>query len=68
MLEGLGFRGVEADCGNRDGGPTIFAVVKHGKGVDNIVGLILSAWKGSGAYEVSLERWKKSGRKGSQDV
>lgn len=49
----------------REGGPTIFAEVKNGKGVDHIVGLILSAWKGSGAYEASLERWKKSGRKGS---
>ena len=51
----------------RDGGPTIFAEVKNGKGVDNIVGLILSAWKGSGAYEVSLERWKRDGRKNSVD-
>ena len=42
--------------------------MKGGKGVDDIVGLILSAWKGSGAYEVSLERWKKSGKKGSLDV
>ena len=40
----------------RDGGPTVFAVVKEGKGVQDIVGLILSAWKGSGAYEVSLEK------------
>ena len=53
---------------NRDGGPTIFAVVKHGKGVENIVGLILSAWKSSGAYETSLERWKKNGKKGSTDA
>ncbi|MCJ1253927.1 hypothetical protein MMC24_001741 [Lignoscripta atroalba] len=52
----------------RDGGPTIFAVVKHGKGVDDIVNLIISAWKGSGAYEVSLERWKKEGKKGSGEV
>lgn len=51
----------------RDGGPTIFAVVKHGKGVDDIVGLLLSAWKGSGAYESSVEKWKKSGRKNSTD-
>ncbi|GAM82296.1 hypothetical protein ANO11243_002750 [Dothideomycetidae sp. 11243] len=33
----------------RDGGPTIFAQVKNGKGVDAIVDLILSAWKASGA-------------------
>ena len=51
----------------RDGGPTIFAEVKHGKGVGNIVGLILSAWKGSGAYDVSLERWKRDGKKNSVD-
>lgn len=54
--------------GFRDGGPTIFAMVKGGKGVDDIVGLVLSAWKSSGAYEVSLERWKKEGKKGSQDA
>ncbi|GAB7363748.1 hypothetical protein MBLNU230_g4316t1 [Neophaeotheca triangularis] len=29
----------------RDGGPTIFAQVKHGKGVNDIVDLILSAWR-----------------------
>ncbi|MCJ1229131.1 hypothetical protein MMC12_005796 [Toensbergia leucococca] len=52
----------------REGGPTIFAEVKNGKGVDHIVGLILSAWKGSGAYDISLERWKKEGRKGSGKV
>ncbi len=39
----------------REGGPTIFAQVKHGKGVDHIVGLILSAWKGSGAWEYSAK-------------
>lgn len=57
---------MERDAGRmRDGGPTVFAVVKHGKGVEDIVGLILSAWKGSGAYDVSMERWKKEGKKGS---
>jgi len=40
----------------REGGPTIFAQVKKGKGVDHIVGLIVSAWKGSGAEAVSKER------------
>ena len=34
----------------RDGGPTIFAEVKNGKGVPDIVTMILSAWKASGAY------------------
>lgn len=33
----------------RQGGPTIFAQVKNGKGVDEIQSLILSAWKASGA-------------------
>jgi urease accessory protein len=33
----------------REGGPTIFAQVKHGVGMDAIVSLILSAWKASGA-------------------
>lgn len=50
----------------REGGPTIFAEVKNGKGVDHIVGLILGAWKASGAYEVSLGRWKREGRGGGE--
>lgn len=33
----------------REGGPTIFAQVKNGKGMDHIVDLILSAWRSSGA-------------------
>ncbi|KAK6535418.1 hypothetical protein TWF694_001878 [Orbilia ellipsospora] len=33
----------------REGGPTIFAQVKHGVGVPDIVSLILSAWRSSGA-------------------
>ncbi|KAI9848977.1 MAG: hypothetical protein M1837_005867 [Sclerophora amabilis] len=37
----------------REGGPTIFAEVKNGKNVKHIVGLILSAWKSSGAYDAS---------------
>jgi urease accessory protein len=40
----------------REGGPTIFAQVKKGKGVDHIVGFITSAWKGSGAEAVTKER------------
>jgi len=35
----------------RNGGPTIFAQVKSGEGVKDIVGLIVSAWKASGAEE-----------------
>jgi urease accessory protein len=37
----------------RAGGPTIFAQVKNGKGVDAIVDMILSAWKSCGAAAVS---------------
>jgi urease accessory protein len=40
----------------REGGPTIFAQVKKGKGVENIISLIISAWRGSGAEAVSKER------------
>ncbi|KAF1991461.1 urease accessory protein UreG [Aulographum hederae CBS 113979] len=40
----------------RDGGPTIFAQVKHGKNVEHIVQLILSAWKGSGAASASKQK------------
>lgn len=36
----------------REGGPTVFAQVKKGVGVEHIVNLILSAWKASGAEEV----------------
>ncbi|KAL5118981.1 hypothetical protein ACEQ8H_003110 [Pleosporales sp. CAS-2024a] len=35
----------------REGGPTIFAVVKKNEGVAAIVDLILSAWKASGASQ-----------------
>ena len=53
----------------REGGPTVFAVVKDNakaaKGIDNIVDLVLSAWKASGAYDVSLQRWKQGFPKGS---
>ena len=34
---------------DREGGPTVFAQVKHGKGMDDIITLILSSWKASGA-------------------
>ncbi|KAI4120218.1 MAG: hypothetical protein LQ347_007132, partial [Umbilicaria vellea] len=65
---GADLKVMERDAGRmRDGGPTIFAEVKNGKGVDHIVGLILSAWKSSGAYEVSLERWKRDGKTTSLD-
>jgi hypothetical protein len=35
----------------REGGPTLFAQVKNGVGVDDVVRLILSAWRASGAAE-----------------
>ncbi len=52
----------------REGGPTIFATVKTGQGVEHIVELILSAWKASGAYEESLKRWKAGGQRGSGEM
>jgi urease accessory protein len=36
---------------SREGGPTLFAQVKNGVGVDDVVRLILSAWRASGAAE-----------------
>jgi urease accessory protein len=38
---------------SRESGPTIFAQVKNGVGVDDIIRLILSAWRASGAAEKS---------------
>lgn len=52
----------------REGGPTIFAVVKDNFRVKDIKDLIISAWKGSGAYEESLARWKQGAPKGSGSV
>ena len=49
----------------REGGPTVFAEVKNGKGLEHIVQLITSAWKASGAYELSLGRWKNGAQRGS---
>jgi len=46
----------------REGGPTFFCEVKAGKGVGHVVGLLLSAWRGSGAQRVCLERWRREGR------
>jgi urease accessory protein len=40
----------------REGGPTVFAQVKKGVAVDHIVNLILSAWRASGAEEVSRQK------------
>ena len=52
----------------REGGPTVFAVVKdnaQSKGVESIAELVLSAWKASGGYDVSLARWKNGAPRGS---
>ncbi|TPX35004.1 hypothetical protein SmJEL517_g02510 [Synchytrium microbalum] len=38
----------------RDEGPTIFAQVKHGKGVDEIVEKILESYRNSGAADIKL--------------
>lgn len=60
---------MERDAGRmRDGGPTIFAVVKQGKGVDDMVDLILSAWKSSGAQEVCQKKWDAEGKKDSGTI
>jgi urease accessory protein len=40
----------------REGGPTVFAQVKKGVEMEHIVGLILSAWRASGAEEVSRRK------------
>jgi urease accessory protein len=52
----------------RDGGRTLFAEVKNGKGLANITDLILSAWKASGAYNLSVNRWKQGVTRGSGSV
>lgn len=39
---------------SREGGPTLFAQIKNGVGVEDIVRLILSAWRASGAAEGHL--------------
>jgi urease accessory protein len=36
----------------RDQGPTVFASIKHGNAVDEIIELIIDAWKSSGAAAV----------------
>lgn len=40
----------------REGGPTIFAQVKHGKGVKEITSMVLSAWRSSGASTPALTK------------
>lgn len=50
---------MERDAGKmREGGPTIFAQVKNSVGVEEIVGLVLSAWRACGADEGYRMRMK----------
>lgn len=60
----------------REGGPVIMAVVKDTNprpaGYENclkeIVGLILSAWKSSDAYALSMKRWKNGAPRNSGPI
>ena len=52
----------------REGGPTVFAQVKNGVAVGNIVGLIESAWRGSGAEEISRCRGGPRATEGLQEL
>lgn len=40
----------------RGNGPTVFAQVKNGVGMDEIVSLILGEWRASGAAKESSEK------------
>jgi urease accessory protein len=51
----------------REGGPTIFAEVKKGRGVDAIVGLILSAWKASGASQARKDNFQPTLMEDNED-
>lgn len=51
----------------REGGPTIFAEVKKGRGVDAIVDLILSAWKASGASQARKDKFQPTLMEGNED-
>ena len=53
---------MERDAGRmREGGPVVFAQVKNGVGVRDVVGLVVSAWRGSGAGEACGERRRREG-------
>ncbi|RDW75645.1 urease accessory protein ureG [Coleophoma crateriformis] len=52
----------------REGGPTVFAQVKKGVGMEHIVGLIESAWKGSGAQATSQARGGPTGTPGLEEL
>lgn len=46
----------------REGGPTIFASVRHGEGVEEIKQAILGAWRASGAAEFGTPLGKGKGK------
>ena len=52
----------------REGGPTVFAQVKAGVGVDHVVNLVVSAWKASGAEDVVRSRGGPRPTEGLQDL
>jgi urease accessory protein len=52
----------------REGGPTVFAQVKKGVRVENIVGLVTSAWRSSGAGAASKERGGPKATEGLSDL
>lgn len=52
----------------REGGPTVFAQVKGGVGMEHIVGLIESAWRGSGAERISKERGGPKATEGLEEL
>ncbi|KAF2830175.1 urease accessory protein UreG [Ophiobolus disseminans] len=51
----------------REGGPTIFAEVKKGRGVDAIIDLILSAWKASGASQARKDKFEPTLMESSEE-
>lgn len=57
---------MERDAGRmREGGPTVFATIKSGVGMEHICNLLLSAWKASGAYDESHRRWQAGQGRGT---
>lgn len=52
----------------REGGPTVFTNIKGGIGVEHVLGLIISAWKGSGAEAISRERGGPKGTEGLEEL
>jgi len=51
-IVGADLKVMERDAAKmREGGPTIFAQVKNGVGMEDIIRLILSAWRASGAAD-----------------